>query len=49
MELFILLLLIIGFLLFVLAFIGIPAGRLSLIAGGLACWILAVLIEKWPG
>ena len=38
------LLLIIAFILFVLAAIGIPAGRVNLIAAGLACWVLSSLV-----
>jgi hypothetical protein len=30
--------------LFLLAAIGIPAGRFNLVAAGLFCWVLAVLI-----
>jgi hypothetical protein len=38
-----LMLLVAGFVLFVLAGIGVPASRYNLIAFGLACWILTVL------
>ena len=32
---------IVAFILFVLAAIGVPAGRINLIAAGLACWVLS--------
>lgn len=32
-----------AFVLFVLAAIGIPAGRVNLMAAGLACWVAASL------
>lgn len=41
-------LLLIGFILFVLAAIGVGAGRVNLLAAGLACWILTALIGAWP-
>lgn len=41
-------LLLVGFILFVLAAIGVPAGRINLVAAGLACWILTALIGAWP-
>lgn len=37
-------LLIIGFVCFVIAAIGVPVGRVNLIAAGLACWILTAII-----
>lgn len=36
-------LIIAAFVLFVLAAIGVPAGRVSLVAAGLACWVAASL------
>lgn len=39
-----LMLLVAGFVLFVLAGIGVPSSRFNLIAFGLACWILTVLL-----
>jgi hypothetical protein len=39
-----LLLLIIGFVLFVLAAIGVPSSRVNLVAAGLACWILTAIV-----
>jgi hypothetical protein len=36
-------LLVASFVLFVLASIGVPAGRVNLIAAGLACWVAAQL------
>ena len=39
-----LLLLVAAFILFVLAAIGVPSGRVNLIAAGLACWVLSVLL-----
>lgn len=36
-------LLIAAFVLFVLSAIGIPAGRVNLLAAGLACWVAATL------
>jgi len=39
-----LMLLVAGFVLFVLAGIGVPSSRFNLIAFGLACWILTELL-----
>jgi len=39
-------LLIAAFVLFVLAASGVPAGRYSLLAAGLACWVASLLIGK---
>jgi len=36
-------LLVFAFVLFVLAAIGVPSGRYSLIAAGLACWVASLL------
>lgn len=41
-------LLLLGFVCFVLAAFGVPS-RINLIAAGLACWILVPLIAAWPG
>lgn len=41
-------LLLLGFVLFVLAAVGVTAGRVNLLAAGLACWILTALIGAWP-
>jgi hypothetical protein len=41
-------LLIAAFVLFVLAAVGVPSGRFSLMAAGLACWSLAEVIGT-PG
>ena len=41
-------LLLLGFVCFVLATIGVNA-RINLIALGLALWILVALIDAWPG
>lgn len=41
-------LLLIGFILFLLAAISIPSPRINLVAAGLACWILVALIGAWP-
>lgn len=43
-----LLLLLIGFVCFVLAAISVPVPRVNLTAAGLACWILPALIAAWP-
>jgi hypothetical protein len=32
--------------LFILAAIGVPAGRYSLMAAGLACWVASLLIAR---
>jgi hypothetical protein len=37
-------LLIAAFVLFVIAAIGIPSGRFSLLAAGLGCWVLSSLV-----
>lgn len=42
-------LLLLGFVLFVLAALGVASARINLIAAGLACWILVALINAWPG
>jgi hypothetical protein len=39
-----LVLLIVAFICFVLAAIGIPAGRVNLVALGLACWVLTAIV-----
>jgi hypothetical protein len=39
-----LMLLVAGFVLFVLAGIGVPASRFNLIGFGLACWVLSELL-----
>ena len=43
-----LVLMVVAFVLFVLAAIGVPSSRFSLIAGGLACWVLTELLGKLP-
>ena len=45
MDLIRLILLVAAFVLFVLAALGIPSSKYSLIGAGLACWVLAVLLE----
>lgn len=40
-----LILLVAAFVLFVLAAIGVPAGRVSLVAAGLACWVLTWIVD----
>lgn len=42
-------LLLAGFILFILAAMAVPVPRVNLVAAGLACWILTVLIASWPG
>jgi hypothetical protein len=32
--------------LFILAAIGVPAGRYSLMAAGLACWVASLLVAR---
>jgi hypothetical protein len=45
-----LILLLAGFILFVLATIGVPApARCNWVPAGLACWVLTALIAAWPG
>jgi len=39
-----LILLVVAFVLFVLAAIGVPSSRVNLIAAGLACWVLTQII-----
>ena len=41
-------LLLAGFILFVLAALGISHPRVNFIAAGLACWVLVALINAWP-
>lgn len=41
-----LILLIAAFVLFVLAAVGVPAGRYSLMAAGLACWAAHLLVAR---
>lgn len=43
------LLLLFGFVCFVLAAFGVAAPRINLMATGLALWILVALIAAWPG
>jgi hypothetical protein len=38
------LLLIVAFVLFVIAAFGVASGRFNLIAGGLACWTLSIIL-----
>lgn len=40
-------LLVAAFVLFVIAVFNVPA-RVNLVAAGLACWVLTVLIGAWP-
>ena len=35
-----------AFILFILATVGVPAGRYSLLAAGLACWVLSQLVTR---
>lgn len=43
-------LLVLAFVLFILASIGIGAPRFNFIGGGLAAWVLAEIMAKWmPG
>lgn len=38
-------LLIVALVLFVIATVGVPSGRFSLMAAGLACWVLSEIIK----
>lgn len=40
-----LILLVLAFVLFLVAAIGVPSGRFSLVAGGLASWVLAEVLK----
>lgn len=42
-------LLVFAFVFFVIAAIGVPAGRFNLIAAGLACWVAAIGIAPHLG
>jgi hypothetical protein len=42
-------LLLAAFILFVLSALGVSASRVNLLAAGLACWVLVLLIKAWPG
>lgn len=42
------LLLLAAFACFVLAAFGVTAARVNLVAFGLACWVLTLLIGAWP-
>ena len=42
------LLLLVAFVCFVLAAIGVGLPRVNLLALGLACWVLTALIGAWP-
>lgn len=43
-----LILLVFAFVLFVLAAIGVPSSpRFNLVAAGLACWVLSVMLGGW--
>lgn len=37
---------VLAFLLFVIAAIGVAAGRVNLIAAGLACWVLSTFVGR---
>lgn len=39
-----LILLVLAFVLFLLAAISVPSGRVNLVAAGLACWVLSVML-----
>lgn len=41
-------LLLLAFVLFVVAMFGVTT-RINLLAAGLACWVLAVMVPAWPG
>lgn len=43
-----LLFLVVAFLLFVLAALGVTVSRVNLVAAGLAVWVLSILIGAWP-
>ncbi len=43
-----LVLLIAAFILFALAAAGVTSGRINLVAAGMACWVLSVLVSTWP-
>ena len=49
MTLLIVILLIVALACFIAAAVGAVVGRLNLVAVGLACWVLTVLMAKWPG
>jgi hypothetical protein len=42
------LLLLAGFVCFLLAALGVPVQRVNLVAAGLACWVLTQVIAVWP-
>jgi hypothetical protein len=46
MDVIVLLLLLFGFVLFVLAGVGVAHSRVNLVAAGLACWILTVILHS---
>lgn len=49
-RMIVLILMVFAFVLFVLAMLGIPSPpRFNLMAGGLACWVLALLIQQGSG
>lgn len=41
-------LLVLAFVLFVVAAAGVSAGRVNLIAAGLASWVLTLILGHWP-
>lgn len=41
-------LLVAAFVLFVLGALGVPGGRINLVAAGLACWVLTYLMDAIP-
>lgn len=41
-------LLLFAFVFFVLAALSVAVPRVNLVAAGLACWVLTVLIGAWP-
>ena len=48
MTLLIVILLIVALACFIAAALGAAVQRLNLVAFGLACWVLTVLIKAWP-
>lgn len=48
MSLLIVVLLLAAFIGFVLAAFGVAVSRINLIAAGLACWVLTLLVGVWP-
>jgi Na+/H+-dicarboxylate symporter len=49
MSMLALILLIAALVLFIIGAIGVPSGRINVVAAGLACWVASLLISRGGG